>query len=236
MALPIMHAVPIVSVIIPVYNGARYLAAAIESVLAQTVKPDEIIVVDDGSTDATPAIMVSYRKHIIGLNQANRGAASAMNRGVAAATGTLLAFLDADDLWEPNKTEIQLCALVADPSLDAVFGLVHQFVSPELDTATAARFVCPAGPQRGVGTSTMMIRRNAFLHAGPFEETLQCNDFAEWYPRAVDAGFRSVVMPTVVARRRLHGANTGVRLRDQQRAGKLDLIKRMLDRRRTRLI
>jgi glycosyltransferase involved in cell wall biosynthesis len=223
-----------VSVIIPVYNGAKYLAEAVDSALAQTVPPDEIVIVDDGSTDSTPAVIASYGARVRTVRQDNRGGAAAMNRGVAAATGTLIAFLDSDDLWEPTKTAIQLQALAEDPSLEAVFGLVRQFVSLELDAETAGRFVYSDAPLRGVSKVTMMIRRDSFLRVGPYNEALRAADFVDWYPRALDVGLRSRIVPTVMTRRRLHGANNGVRQRALQRANNLDALKAALDRRRGR--
>ena len=88
-----------VSVIIPVYNGNRHLAAAVDSVLDQTVSPLEVIVVDDGSTDGTPRVAAAYGDAVVYLRQDNGGTGAARNRGVEHSSGQLLAFLDADDLW-----------------------------------------------------------------------------------------------------------------------------------------
>src|SRR5438034_9298591 len=110
-----------VSVIIPTYNYARYLAAAIESALAQTYAPLEIIVVDDGSTDDTLRILGAYGNRLRVLRQANQGAGAARNAGIAAARGEYVAFLDSDDLWHPRKLELQLARFASDPDL----GLVH---------------------------------------------------------------------------------------------------------------
>ena len=88
-----------ISVIIPAFNAERYLAAAIDSVFDQTLQPDEVIVVNDGSTDRTAAVLVGYGDRINVIAQPNGGIAVANNRGVAAASGSFLCFLDADDLW-----------------------------------------------------------------------------------------------------------------------------------------
>ncbi len=93
---------PFVSVIIPVYNCADFLGQAIDSVLNQTFMDLEIIVVDDGSTDRTPEVSAQYSDHVTYIRQPNGGNAAARNRGVAAARGRWLCFLDADDLWEPR--------------------------------------------------------------------------------------------------------------------------------------
>ena len=110
-----------VSVIIPAYNYARYIAEAIDSALAQTHAPLEVIVVDDESTDDTPRVLAAYGDRIRAIRQRNGGAGAARNTGIAAARGEYVAFLDADDVWLPRKLELQLQRFEADPGL----GLVH---------------------------------------------------------------------------------------------------------------
>ena len=99
---------PGISVIIPSYNSAAYLPAAIDSALNQTVAPLEVIVVNDGSTDETPQVLERYQGRIVTITQENRGLSGARNRGIAAAGGNLVAFLDADDVWLPEKLEKQI--------------------------------------------------------------------------------------------------------------------------------
>jgi len=110
-----------VSVIIPAYNHGRFIAEAIDSVLVQTVAPLEIIVVDDGSTDDTQAIVARYGDHVRCIHQPNAGVSAARNAGIAAARGEYLAFLDSDDLWLPEKLALEVARFDADPEL----GLVH---------------------------------------------------------------------------------------------------------------
>jgi len=118
-----------VSVIIPVYNGEFYLAEALESVLSQSFPPSEIVVVDDGSTDCSPATAKRYDSEIRYLYQKNMGTAVARNRGIKEARGNFFAFLDQDDVWEPQKLEMQVNAFQNDSGLDIVFGHVQQFFS-----------------------------------------------------------------------------------------------------------
>src|SRR4051812_1301977 len=99
-----------VSVIIPTYNSAALLAQAIASVLAQSVLPAEIIVVDDGSTDATEQLVQCHGSRVKYVRQRNQGVSAARNRGVASASGEFIAFLDADDVWHPRKLELQMAA------------------------------------------------------------------------------------------------------------------------------
>lgn len=227
-----MNDTPLVSVIVPVYNGAAYLAEALASVAYQTYQPLEVIIVDDGSTDDSRAIARKVAPHAQFIRQANQGAAAARNRGVAEATGELLAFLDQDDVWMREKLAWQVAALAADPTADIVFGHVQQFLTPDLDPALRARLHCPANPQPGLLPSALLMRRAAFERVGPFESGWRVAEWAEWYTRSVDLGLRAVMLPQAVAKRRLHAANTGL----TRRAAAPEyarLLKARLDRRRS---
>ncbi len=226
-----MSDMPLVSVIVPVYNGAAYLAEALASVQAQSYRPIEVIVVDDGSTDASGDVARRATPQARVLHQANQGAGAARNRGVAEATGELLAFLDQDDVWVGEKLRWQVAALDADPTLDLAFGHVQQFLSPDLDVSLRARLSCPDHPQPGLLPSALLIRRAAFERIGPFERGWRVAEWAAWYTRSVDHGLRSVMLPQVVARRRLHAANTGLTARDAA-PEYARLLKARLDRRR----
>lgn len=111
---------PTVSVVIPVWNAARYLPQTLQSVLRQTRPPEEIVVVDDGSTDESAAVAEKFGTGVRVLRQDNRGESAARNRGIEAAQGDWIAFLDADDLWHPEKLARQLAAIQADPAVDCV--------------------------------------------------------------------------------------------------------------------
>lgn len=109
---------PLISCIVPVFNGERYLWEALESIFAQTYRPIEVLVVDDGSTDGTGAVAASYGSRLRYLWQPNAGPAAARNRGLEAARGEFVAFLDADDLWHPEKLARQMARFAARPGLD----------------------------------------------------------------------------------------------------------------------
>ena len=225
---------PRVSVVIPARDVARYLGEAIDSVLEQSRPPDEVLVVDDGSLDETPALLAGYGDRIAAISQPRLGNASALNRGIAAVSGDLVAFLDADDLWTRDKLALQLPLLERDESLDAVFGLVQQFLSDDADPALADQVVVPHEPQPGISRPAMLIRRAALDRIGPFDEARSNGDFIDWYARAIEMGIRAQVPEVVVARRRIHGANMGIRQRDRQGPETLDILKASLDRRRGR--
>src|SRR5262245_10754564 len=99
---------PLVSCIVPVYNGEAFLGEALASIRAQRHRPIEILVVDDGSTDGTAAVVMAADAGIRYMRQDNAGGAAARNRGIGMARGTFVAFLDADDLWPPEKLERQI--------------------------------------------------------------------------------------------------------------------------------
>lgn len=123
---------PLVTCIVPVFNGESYLSETLDSLLAQSYHPIEIIVVDDGSTDGTPAIVRRYGQQIRYLRQANAGAATARNLGLTAARGEFVAFLDADDLWHREKLDRQMVRFQARPELDYCLAHVQNFWIPEL--------------------------------------------------------------------------------------------------------
>lgn len=118
--LGVVEGMPLVSVIMPVYNGAQYLQEAIESALGQTYAALEVIAIDDGSTDSTPEILTAYEDRVHCVRQENRGAAAARNAGIRAAHGQYLAFLDADDVWSSQKLRRQVSYLRGHPEIRLV--------------------------------------------------------------------------------------------------------------------
>jgi glycosyltransferase involved in cell wall biosynthesis len=221
-----------VSVVIAVYNGERYLADAIRSVLAQTQRPREVIVVDDGSTDGSVAIAEGFAPDVQCYARPHAGVGAALNFGVAQATGEFLAFLDADDLWASDKLARQVSVFGSPGEPDMVFGHAQQFLSPELTPEQRARLLCPTAPMPGIVKGTLLIRRGVFARVGPFDTTHNLGDFIDWYLRAREAGLGHVLLPDVLLRRRIHHTSLGTRERDS-RADYAHILKASLDRRRT---
>jgi glycosyltransferase involved in cell wall biosynthesis len=219
------------SVIIPAFNAERYLEAAIESVQAQTVHPSEIIVVDDGSTDRTAKIAEQFGLPVICHRQAHGGIAAMRNFGVSVARGNWLAFLDADDLWTPEKLERQLAAAENDRAPEIIFGGVRQFVSPELSREDQLRLATPLAVSAAPHAGTMLARRAVFSRVGPFDETLKLGEFIDWFARATDLGVRMMTVPEIILQRRRHLASTTLRQKDSLPEMAL-VMKRVLDRRR----
>jgi glycosyltransferase involved in cell wall biosynthesis len=220
-----------VSVVIPAYDTERYVAESIDSVLAQIEPHDEVIVVDDGSTDRTADILDGFDSRIVLVRQAHAGPSAALNAGIARATGTCIAFNDADDIWVPGKLARQRAVLQLNADIDAVFGQAQQFRSPDWQPQDiSGADERPA--QAGVHRAAMLIRRDAFDRIGAFDASLQMVDFIDWYGRAMQSGLRTLTLPDIVLRRRLHATNTGRIHRDSQRGEDILVLKRLLDRRR----
>lgn len=223
-----------ISVVIPAYNAAAYLAEAVRSVCEQTLPPRRIIIVDDGSTDATPDVAADLQRAGLGpeieyLRQENGGPGSAMNRGAALIGHGLIAFQAADDIWVPEKTRWQLQALA--DGADIVFGHSQNFISPELDAATAAALHCPPQPMPCELASVLLTRVETFRAVGWFDVRARIGESLDWLSRAADMGLKSTILQQVVAFRRLHGRNFSLSRRaDGQEY--LQLLKTMLDRRR----
>lgn len=225
-----------ISVIVPVYNGEKYVAEAIESALGQTRRPLEIVVVDDGSTDGSAEVVQRFvgentRGLVRYVRQENGGIGAARNRGIAMAEGDVLALLDADDVWLPQKLEWQMAALARETVPAFVFGQVEEFVSPEVPQDIAKGLACEPEPRAGMLPSAMLVRREDFGRVGAFAPQWHAGEFADWVLRAYEAGLKKIILPEVVVRRRVHLTNNGIR----QRARMNDyarMIKQSLDRRR----
>lgn len=217
----------------PVFNGAPFLAEALESVFQQTHPNLELIVVDDGSTDDTPAVIAAYGDRVRALAQPNAGPAAARNHGVRAARGELVAFLDADDLWLPEKLSRQLARFAARPDLDLCFSLTTNFWIPELE-AEAERFREHriAKPLPGLLASTMLARRAAFEAVGEFDSGRGFTHSTDWVLRARERGLVFETLQEVLYRRRIHGGNRSRIHADASRDEYFDLVKLQLDRRR----
>ena len=221
---------PDISVVIPVHNGERYLAAAIQSVLDQRHAGLELLVIDNGSTDATAEVARSFPS-VRYVHLADKGLCNALNHGLEQCRGDFLGFLDADDLWCPNRLEVQLEAFAGDPGLEMVFGHVEQFISPELDESVKATLSIRNRHLPGRYRGSMLIRAASFRKVGPFETSLHYGEFLDWYMRAEERRTREAMLPDVVTLRRIHGANLGYTER-HRRVELARVLKRGLDRRR----
>jgi glycosyltransferase involved in cell wall biosynthesis len=221
----------LISVMIPVYNGEAYLGEAIDSVLQQSYRPTEIIVVDDGSTDGTANVALGYGDQIRYEQQPRAGNGAARNRAVQLAAGDLFAFLDADDRLVPRALERLARVLEEDRSLQAVYGHVREFVSPDIDTDALVRLRAPIARIAGCLPTNMLMRRDAFLRVGQFATNLRVGVTVDWAARADESGLCKILLEDVLFERRLHGDNNGIREREH-RSHYIQVVKAALDRRR----
>jgi glycosyltransferase involved in cell wall biosynthesis len=191
-------ATPGTSVVIPAYNVTRYIRDALDSVFSQTIRPFEVIVVNDGSTDSEELdrIMAAYEEPITYIAQTNTGSSSARNAGIRAAKGEYVAFLDADDVWESNYLEVQSAYAVANPQADVIYCNAVYFG----DTLDAGQFFMDLCPSSGEVTfeslvsrrtnvfTSVLARKSALFEVGMFDEELRCSEDYDLWLRLAAAG------------------------------------------------
>ena len=218
-----------ISVIITVFDNAPTIGEAIESVLRQTRPPGEVLVIDDGSTDGSGEVARSFGDRVRVVRQENRGISASRNRGVVETRGPLLASIDADDRWAPGKLERQLPLLV--DGVEAVSCHIAQVQDADW-RRVVHEGVAPAMVMRGSLWETLLIRRDAFLRVGGFDETYRIAEQVDWLTRAADVGLRLVTVEEPLVYRRLHAQNHGIRQR-AHRAEYVRAVHAALQRRRT---
>ena len=204
-----------VSVVLPTFNGERYIAEAIQSALAQTIPPAEIVVVDDGSTDGTEAIVQSFGAEVRYIRQANKGVSGAYNTGIGAATGTHIALLEHDDMWLPEKNALQLAAFAQDEQIGMVFSPVEliengapskrDHISPQY-AAGVYSFADFFAQNRVLNCSSVMLKKAVIDNVGGFREDMRLAfDYDLWL--RVAAKSRVVSLGTALAKYRIHDSN-----------------------------
>jgi glycosyltransferase involved in cell wall biosynthesis len=206
--------VPTISVAMPAFQAERWIAATLESVLAQTSPPEEIVVVDDGSTDATAEIAAGFGDPVRVVRQPNGGAPAAYNRAFRESRGTYVAMCPADDLWEPDKLERQSEALLTHPEIDVAFGGARffgledrEFVGPtQSGLLEPSAFFRDMYRQDLVPAPTALVRRALFDRLGGFREDLDGEDYEFWM-RALEHGAIFFNDPRLMVRLRQHGGN-----------------------------
>ncbi|MEZ4735636.1 MAG: glycosyltransferase family A protein [Caldilineaceae bacterium] len=218
---------PLLSVIIPVYNGAEFLAEALATVRAQAYTPLEVIVIDDGSTDQTAQVIQTWGADLRYVYQQNQGPAAARNTGLTLAQGELIAFLDADDLWPTDKLTQQVAALTADATTGVVWGTTQ--ISPY---DAAERAFPPLAPKWLPLLGSMVCRQAIFHQAGLFEPTLRFGEDIDWLIRLHEqkVGMQKVPVPALIYRVRPGSMTYDKALTE---VGWFDNIRRTLQRRRT---
>jgi glycosyltransferase involved in cell wall biosynthesis len=221
---------PEVSVVIPVYNGEKYLAATVESALGQVGQEVEVIVVDDGSTDGTPSVLDRLRDRVRGVRQPNQGVAAARNTGIGMARGKYVAFLDADDVWLAEKLKRQRAYFDQNPRLGAVgagyyvtdekLAILSQYV-PSVCHASSMLLGESNG---GLFSSTLLVPTAVLEQVGGFDVNLSTS--ADWdFVTRVAMQFEVAAVPEPLVLYRLHGANMHRNVRRTERDVRLILGK-----------
>lgn len=219
----------LVSVIIPVFNGGSFLAGAIENVLAQDYEPVEIILVDDGSTDNTAAVAAGYKSVINYVYQPNAGPSAARNHGIRVAQGTMIAFLDVDDLWSENKLKIQTAYLQGNPSTEIVQGLIQRVRLIKSGPSNESRFEPTSDAYNYINIGSALFRRSVFDKVGLFDEALRDNEDTDWFMRAWENCISKAVLDEVTLFYRQHSTNMSHH-QAPVNYGLTRLIKKHLDR------
>jgi len=221
---------PLVSVIVAVRNGERFLSSALTSILNQEYRPLEIIVVDGHSEDGTAKIAQSFNE-VHYLLQNGRGIADAYNTGIAAARGELVSFLSHDDLWLPNKLSAQVSYLKKHPDVQYTIGLMKYFLEPGHAVPTGFKKELLNGHHVGKIMETLVARRTLFDIIGGFDGTMALAEDADWYARANDHKIPMAVIPEVLLYKRVHNGNASSDARTSNRE-LLKALKRSIERKK----
>ena len=210
----------------PVYNGERFVAAALRSVLAQSYPISDVVVVDDGSQDASAQVAEDVGARVRVVRRAHAGIGAARSEAMSLVRGEFIVPLDADDLLTAASVECRIDVLLIQPEVDIVYGQVRHFAECE-----AGRPLALDQPQPAHVPDGMLIRRTGFERVGPFAAGLRMAEALDWVLRARERGLREVTVREHVLWRRVHGANNSL----AQRASMSEFprtLKASLDRRR----
>lgn len=207
-----------ISTILPVKNGSNFIRFAIISVLRQTLNSQEVIVVDDHSTDDTIDIVRKEFPKLLILNSTGYGQAQAVNDGILSSRGKYITFIDHDDEWEVSKSKIQASILDDHQNVEVVVGGVANFSSER--AKSMKRF----GPSRVLGAC--MFRRDVFDRVGLFDTSLGHHSIIEWWSRDEARNLHLLEIQEAQYFRRIHERNSGKLFKDDARQDLLRVLKR----------
>jgi len=223
-------ALPQIEVVIPVFNGEKFISQAIESVLNQTFPVKKIWAVNDGSTDGTAGILEQFKRNtpkLEVLNQSNQGVSVSLNSVLPHLKEEWVAFLDADDLWMADRIQTQVEHLQQNQKLELVFGQIEEF--EDFAEGSTRQFKARQGAIEGVSRVTLLCKRQLFEEFGGFDPSLKVGEFIAWFQKVREAGRSYQVIPKILARRRIHGENMTAKV---DRNEFLQLIRRQLAQKR----
>ena len=224
----------LVSVVVPVYNSERYLKDTLQSIYNQDYQPIEVIVVDDGSTDSSAKIAKSF-KNIRYIYQTNQGPSAARNTGINTSRGDFISFLDADDLWMPDKLSIQISYLLNHPGLGFVVAHRRMIIEQGIKKPLWYKEQIYQKDSVWLGAGAMVAWSSTFKEVGPYNPNYRLGENAEWLTRAKDAGVCYAILPETLLISRIHDKNLTHQL-DEMRPNILRALKASIDRKRSRKI
>ncbi len=214
------------SVVIPAFNAEKYIEQTLQSLLMQTVRAREIIVVDDGSTDRTAVIAAQYHHSVKVISTANQGAGSATSQGLNQVSSDIVALIDSDDLWHPNKSALQL-KILKDTSLqcDAILTKIEAFGDTHLKTTI---------PEHSHWSrSTLMIKMSAYRKVGEVRDMPNgYGEMIDWFSRAKDCGLKFQLVDEVLAYRRIHSDSLSFKADHKHSKDFLRIAKLALERKK----
>ena len=215
------------SVVIPAFNAAETIDQAVKSILGQTIPPEEIIVVDDGSTDATAALVAGMGRPVTVVRQKNSGPGAATTAGFSRVTTPFVATLDADDIWLPSKIARQAAVFEQDPGVAGVFTLARLFAdgeTPDPDGSGAVR--------RLWTRSTLLFRTDAAREIGDLIDLPgRLGEVIDWLARSRDLGHRHVMLEEILAMRRIRPGSLSFGVDAERSKGYLAAVRRAIERR-----
>lgn len=223
---------PPVSVVIPSRNYGHYLGTAIQSALGQEEVETHVIVVDDGSEDNTPDVVADFGDVDL-IRQRHSGVGAARNTGVAQSRCDLIAFLDADDLWAPDKLRRQIPALSRQPTRTVVYGWVREFLSQDVEERVVEELSVRPEPYLAPIPSTLLLHRETFEVIGEFREDRHSGEALDWVLRLREQNVSIQPVDAVVTMRRVHASNSGRANRPAQHQEYVRAVRRSLGRRRS---
>ena len=221
---------PLVSIILAVKNGERFISEAINSLLAQTYHSYEIIVVDGQSEDRTAEIVKTFPQ-IRYVFQGDYGLANGRNLGVKVAQGQLIAFLDHDDIWLNSKLQMQVKYLMEHPNIKYVISKVQFFSEPGFSPRPGFRAQSFDSSQTAYTPSALLAYKNVFEQVGNFNPVFKVACDIDWFTRAQDNKIPMAIIPSVLLRKRIHSINLSSNVEINRRE-LMQVIKQSLDRRR----
>jgi glycosyltransferase involved in cell wall biosynthesis len=219
---------PLISIVIPVYNGAAFLRETIESAFAQSYRPIRVIVVDDGSTDSSFEIASLFAEVTV-YQQEQSGPSAARNQGLRMTESEFVTFVDADDQMTSHGLETQYRRLAADRDLECVFGYANTKLEP--GTKPPAWLNIPKGHNSVVPFPSALFRTATLREVGGFDESIRVGEWFELFTRLRERPFAVSVVPTEVINKRVHSANLSHQ-QEAMQAGMFLSLKKRMDRQR----